>query len=249
MREKTFTIPTADGEMETFVVYPETAHRHPVVIVYMDAPGIREELHDIARRIAAAGYLTLLPNLFYRAGGPSFDASRLPDYLDPTMVELNHATTNGMVLSDTHAILDYCAREPLAGTGAKGAIGFCMGGRHAYGAAGTYPREIKAAASIHGGFLVTDKPDSPHLLTRNVQGELYFGFAENDPVAPSGHMETISAEMLRHGIAGQAEMHYGSEHGFVFPERYCYDEQAAERVWERFFAMLQRTLDPAPRRG
>lgn len=241
IREKTLAITTADGEMETFTAWPEAQGPHPVVIVYMDALGIREELRDMARRVAAAGYYTLLPNLFYRAGGPSFDASLLPDYLDPHMQELNHATTNSMVLSDTAAMLSFCKSEPLAGAGAKSAIGFCMGGRHAYGAAGTYPQEIKAAASIHGGFLVTDKPDSPHLLTAKVKGELYFGFAEGDSVAPPEHMEIIAALMREHDIPGKVEMHHGSRHGFIFPERFCYDPQAAERVWAHFFAMLQRT--------
>ena len=97
------------------------------------------------------------------------------------------------------------------------------------------------------GCIMTDKPDSPHLLIGSVQGELYFGFAEDDSVAPPEHMEIIAAEMRRHGIAGQVEMHHGSEHGFVFPERFCYQERAAERVWERFFTMLERTLDQ-PRR-
>ncbi len=172
MQEKTINIVTQDGEMETFVTCPDGEGPYPAVIFYMDALGIRGELLDMARRVASVGYFALMPNLYYRAGGPSFDASRLPAYENPRMQELNHGTTNQMVLSDTAALLDYCKSETLARDSAKATIGFCMGGRHAFGAAGTYSHEIKAAASIHGGFLVTDKPDSPHLLVDKVQGEL-----------------------------------------------------------------------------
>jgi carboxymethylenebutenolidase len=208
----------------------------------MDALGIREELRDMVRRVATVGYYVLLPNLFYRAGGPSFDPSRLPDYVDPAMQELNHATTLAMVAADTGALLDYVAGEEAVAQGPKGAIGFCMGGRHALAAAAHYPQQIKAAASIHGGFLVTDKPDSPHLVINQVQGELYFGFANGDPVAPAEHMQVIETQMQTHSIQGQVEMHHGSRHGFIFPERYCYDKAAAERVWERWFDLLRRQL-------
>jgi carboxymethylenebutenolidase len=242
MQEKTITIDTPDGAMPVFITHPEAQGVYPVVVFYMDALGIREELRDLARRVATVGYYVLLPNLFYRAGGPSFDPSRLPDYIDPAMQELNHATTLAMVAADTGALLDYVDGEEAAAQGPKGAIGFCMGGRHALAAAAHYPRQIKAAASIHGGFLVTDKADSPHLLIAKVQGELYFGFARDDPVAPTEHRQVIETQMQNHAIQGQVEMHHGSRHGFIFPERYCYDKQAAERVWERWFDMLRRHL-------
>lgn len=242
MIEKTVAIATADGQMETFLTHPEAEGRYPVVIFYMDALGIREELRDMARRIATVGYCVALPNLFYRDGGPSFDGSKLPGTLDPKANELNMALTHARVLGDTEALLGFVADEPAAHPGAKGCVGYCMGGRHAYAAAGTFPGHFKAMGSMHGGFQVTERADSPHLLTEKLEGEAYFGFAVKDPVAPPEHWETIGGLLKQHGKLHQLEVHEGALHGFTFPERYCYDKQAAERVWERLFAMFRRQL-------
>lgn len=242
LAERTANVPTLDGTMETFVVHPAGRGAWPVVVLFMDALGIREELRDMARRNARQGYYALMPNLFYRAGGLSFDPSGLPDRVDPRMEALNHGTTHAMVLGDTRTLLDFAAADPHAADGPVGCIGFCMGGRHAYAAAGTFPARIRAAAAIHGGFLVTDKPDSPHLLTPRIQGEVYFGFADGDPVAPRAHMGIIDALLAEHNVRGLVEMHDGSRHGFIFPQRFCYDERAAERVWTHWFAMLRREI-------
>ena len=160
--------------MPVFITAPEHDAPHATVIMYMDGLGIREELRDMARRIGTVGYYVMLPNLFYRDGGPSFDpallASRGPD---PEMDRLNRALSHSMVLSDTRALIDFAAadqaaREPI------GTIGYCMGGRHAYAAAGTFPTRIGATASLHAGFQVTDSADSAHLLTRHIEASCYF---------------------------------------------------------------------------
>ncbi len=242
MREYSVAVRTHDGTMETFVVRPDGEDPCPVVLVYMDALGIREELREMARRTAAAGYHVLMPNLFYRAGGPSFDASGLPERVDPRMHELNHATTLAMVRADTGAVLAHAAADPIASTDAVGCIGYCMGGRHALTAAAAYPDRVGAAASVHGGFLVTDRPDSPHLAMAEIRAELYLAFAEDDPVAPATSMDVLRESMTRCGVAGEVELLAGCAHGFVFPERYCYDERAAEHVWGRWLAMLARNL-------
>ena len=117
-----------------------------------------------------------------------------------------------------------------------------MGGRHAYAAAGVFPDRIAAMASLHGGFQVTDRPDSAHLLTRHIKAECYFGFADGDPLSPPEHQEAIAAQCSEHGIRARLEVHAGAHHGFTFPTRHCYDKPAAERVWERVFALFRRRL-------
>ena len=104
------------------------------------------------------------------------------------------------------------------------------------------PSFVIQCVVVHGGFLVTDRDDSPHRLTGDVRGELYFAFADGDPVAPPEHLAQIQALMAEHGVAGEAELLPGARHGFIFPERYCYDETAAERVWTRWLDTLTRTM-------
>jgi len=242
MLEREIGILTDDGAMPTFVTHPEEHGPHPCVILFMDALGIREELRDMARRIGTVGYYVMLPNLFYRWGGPSFDPALLPSRgPDPEMMRLNQALTHALCLGDTRALLEFAAADPAA-RDPTGAVGYCMGGRHAYAAAGAFPDRIAAMASLHGGFQVTDRPDSAHLLTRHIRAECYFGFADGDPLSPPGHQETIAAECRRHGVTARLEVHPGARHGFTFPTRYCYDKPAAERVWERVLALFRRRL-------
>ena len=242
MHERQIDVPTRDGQMPTFVTHPEEGGPHPAVIVFMDGPGIREELRDMARRIGTVGHYVMLPNLFYRDGGPSFDPALLPIHgPDPEMKRLHDALTHERVLSDTAALLDAMNGDPAA-RDPVGCVGYCMGGRHAYAAAGTFPDRVRAMASLHGGSQVTDRPDSAHRLTRHIQAECYFGFADGDPLTPFEHQETIAKEMTAHGIAHRLEIYPGTQHGFTFPTRYCYDKQASERAWERVFALFRRNL-------
>jgi carboxymethylenebutenolidase len=243
MHERTTEITTADGRMPTFVTRPDGGGPHPVVVFYMDALGIREELKDMARRIGTVGYCVVLPNLFYRDGGPSFDPALLATAgPDPEMMRLNMALTHAHVLADTAALLAALDDDPAADTGRMAAIGYCMGGRHAYAAAGSFPDRVRAMASLHGGFQVTDRPDSAHLLTRHIEGECYFGFAADDDLAPPAHQRIIREQLETHGVAHRIEVHPGTLHGFTFPERHCHHHEAAERVWERLFDLFRRRL-------
>ena len=242
MLERNIDVTTAAGDMPVFITAPDHGAPHPTVIVYMDAFGIREELRDMARRIGTVGYYVMLPNLFYRDGGPSFDTTHLATRgIDPEMERLNHALTHAMVLSDTRALIEFAAADPAARE-PVGTIGYCMGGRHAYAAAGTFPTHVGAMASLHGGFQVTDSADSAHLLTRYIRAECYFGFADGDPRTPPQHQRAIADACRRYGVDAAFETFPGTEHGFTFPTRHCYHKGSAERVWERVFALFARRL-------
>jgi carboxymethylenebutenolidase len=242
MREREIILAGADGGVPVFITHPEEDGPHPLVFCYMDALGIREELRDMARRIGTVGYCVMLANLFWREGGPSFDPALLPTRgPDPEMTRLNHATTHAMVLADTRAMLEHAAHDPAARLPA-GTIGWCMGGRHALAAAGTFPAEIAAMASLHGGFQVTDRPDSAHRLIPRLRADCYFGFADGDPLSPPEHQRTLAAACAAHGITARFEVHPGTEHGFTFPTRHCHHKASAERVWERVFALFRRRL-------
>lgn len=241
MRESVESVRTPDGPMPTFVTEPEEGGPYPAVILYMDALGLREELRDMARRFGTVGYRVILPGLFYRDGNPSFDPARLAsDGPDPEMMRLNRELTHARCLADTEALL-----AALAPAGPVATVGYCMGARHALAAAGAFPERVAAMASLHGGHQVTDRPDSAHLALRQARAECYFGFADGDPLTPPEHQATLAESCRRYGVPARFEVHPGAGHGFTFPERHCYDKPAAERVWERLFALLARRLPRA----
>jgi len=240
MIERQIDIPTADGATTTFICHPERGGPHPPILFFMDAPAIREELRDMARRLGTAGYYVMLPNLYYRAG-----VMELGSLAEPGMRERMFGYMNGltiaMVMSDARALIDFADADPAARPGSVGALGYCMSGQFAINAAGTFPDRVAAAASLYGVLLVTDKADSPHLMARKSKAELYFACAETDHWAPMEIVEALTASLADHPLA-EVELYPGVEHGFAFPGRAAYDKAAAERHWERLLALYRRRL-------
>ena len=241
MIEKEIDIETADGAMNTFITYPEEGGPYPLVLFYMDAPGKREELHDMARRIATVGYYVMLPNLYYR-DVREFHLG-MPGATRERMSELMGHLSNAMACEDTQVMLDYAAGEAAAGDGPVGAVGYCMSGPFVFAAAAQFADRIKAAASLHGVRLFTDADDSPHRTADRIQGEMYFGCAETDSWAPPEMVEGLDAHLKSTGIDYRIEWYPGTGHGFVFPQREgLYHKGSAERHWERLFGLFRRNL-------
>ena len=241
MIEKHLDIPTADGAMNSFVVYPEERGPHPVVMFYMDAPGKREELHDMARRLASVGYYVVLPNLYYRQTR-EFVLVRDEPGMAAMFVLMNHLT-NGLVVRDTEALLRFVDAQPEADSSRLGAVGYCMSGPFVMAAAASFPDRIKSIASIHGANLVTDRDDSAHRMAPRIKCESYFACAEIDKWAPRDIVEKLQAALVAGGTPHRIEWYPAVEHGFVFPRRTgIYDMPAAERHWERLFDLFGRTL-------
>jgi carboxymethylenebutenolidase len=218
-------ISTTEGRMKTFITHPGQGGPFPVVLFYMDSWGMREELRDMARRVAAAGYLVVLADLHYT---PHLSIQR--------------------VMQDTAAMLAFVDAEPKANANLIGAVGYCMSGAFVLAAAGTFPDRIKCAASIYGVNLLTERADSPHLLAGRTRGELYFACAENDEYAPRMIMQQLDEYLARSGANYRLEWYPGAQHGFAFIERQdAYDRVSAERHWERVLELLERNLrdDPA----
>jgi carboxymethylenebutenolidase len=243
MIENTVEIGTADGMMETFTVSPG-AGRHPPVILYMDAPGIREELYDFARRIAGEGYFALLPDMYYRQGRLRFDLKNIDEAGRASMMKAMASLNNRLVMDDTGAMLGFLDASPAAAPGPRGCVGYCMSGQYVVSAAGTYPQAFTASASLYGVGIVTDRPDSPHLLAPRIEGELYLGFAEKDQWVPDNVIPDLKAALDAHKVSHRLEVLPGTEHGFCFPQRGTYAEKAAEKVWDRVFDLYRRRLQP-----
>jgi carboxymethylenebutenolidase len=241
MIERDVDIRTPDGSMNSFVVHPEEGGPFPVVLFYMDAPGKREELHDMARRIATVGYYVVLPNLYYRTTREFVMVRDEAGF--KRMFEMMRTLSNELIVRDTAALLEFVDSEPQAKARSLGAVGYCMSGPFVLAAAAEFPDRVLCAASIYGAGLVTDRPDSAHLMASRVRGEMYFACAEIDKYAPRTQIEVLEAHLKTTGINYRLEWYPGAEHGFAFPQRQgIYHKASAERHWERLFALFRRNL-------
>ena len=245
MIEQTLDIATSDGAMETLICHPERAGPHPPVLLLMDAPGIREELYDMARRLATTGYYVMLPNLYYRAGR---DTKYGPDVLTHGSAEhqrmraVRTTMTIPPVMDDIATLIAFADGQKAAKGGPVGAHGYCMSGPYALAAAARFPDRVAAAASFYGTWLVSDAVESPHLTLGKARGELYISCAEHDELAPPEMVKELKALFDKSANRGELEVHMGVHHGFAFPQRWCYDKPAAERHWERLIALYRRNL-------
>lgn len=254
MRERRVEIPTRDGAMETFVAHPCENGPFPAVIVYMDIWGVREELFDIARRIATVGYYCMVPDLYYRQGKVRNEyrneKNRMIslDSLDKQKKEIVYAPlrqlTDAMVVEDTGSILEFVDRGEPVRPKVLGSIGYCMGGRHVFRVAAAFPDRFRASASLHGTELVTDRDDSPHRSAMKAEGELYCGFAEKDQFSPAPLIRTLDQSLKDGNVKYRYEVHEGADHGYALPDRDVFDKRAANRDWELIFAMFHRQIPP-----
>jgi len=246
MIERQLDVKTPDGATTTFIVHPDREGPHPVVIFLMDAPAIREELRDMARRIATVGYYVMLPNLYYREG--VMELGEIPFGDDDTsparqrMFQLAGSLSIPMVMRDVGAMIDFADDDPAAKKGRMAAIGYCLSGRFALYSAVAYADRVAAAASLYGTRFITDRPNSPHLAFRDVSAELYLACAEHDRFVPMKDVEILRSTLTEGGVNFEIEIYPGVHHGFAFPERPAYDKPAAEQHWSRLFSLFRRRL-------
>jgi carboxymethylenebutenolidase len=207
----------------------------------MDAPGIREELRDMARRIAKAGYYCLLPDLYYRLGMVRFDVPRRNAPMSAVIRAAMHSVTNAEVVEDTRGMIAFLDAQPQVKAGPLGCVGHCMSGPFVTAAAAAFPR-MKATASLYGVGVVTDSPDSSHLQVDKIRGEIYFGFAEVDPAVPANVVPDLTAALDKAGTNYKLETLAGAHHGFCFAARPSYEPIASEKVWETLVDLWDRNL-------
>ena len=245
MIEHIIDIQTRAGAMESFICHPERNGPFPAVLMLMDAPGIREELYDMARRLAATGYYVVLPNLYYRAGRDSKFGPGVLTVGDPErdrMRAIRTKMTIPPVMEDVADMLGFLDQQKHVRPGPVGVHGYCMSGPYALAAAARYPGRIAAAASYYGTWLVSDAVESPHLTLGQGSAELYIACAEHDELAPLPMVDELRALFEASGARGELEVYPAVHHGFAFPGRWCFDKPGAERHWERLIALYRRCL-------
>jgi carboxymethylenebutenolidase len=245
MTEQAVDIKTADGVADSHVFYPDGPGSWPAVIFFMDGLGIRPEMHAMARRLAAAGYYVVQPNLFYRAGrSPLLDAAKV--FTDKAemakLLGLIQQLTPDVVVRDAGAWLQFLSQQPQVKGSKVGAVGYCMGGAMVLRAAAQYPDRIVAGASFHGGRLGADAPDSPHHLAPRIRAKLHIGLAETDDWMTPEMVGRLTAALDKAGVDYQAEVYPGTRHGWAVADTPVYQREGAEHHWDRLLALFRATL-------
>jgi carboxymethylenebutenolidase len=226
-------------------VHPDRGGPFPVILFYMDAPAIREELRDMSRRLASSGYYVVLPNMYYRRGvmelGPLPTDPNAPER--KRMFEHMNSLTIPLVMDDTEALLKFVDGQAAASKGPIGCVGYCMSGQYAVNAAARWPDRVAAAASFYGTRLVSNDADSPHIMAKKAKADIYFGCAERDHYVPMEMIDTLRKQLAVDNVKNaEVEIYRDADHGFAFPQRAVYNKAAAEKHWERLLSLYRRKL-------
>ena len=247
-------LPADGAEMPVFITHPEVHAPFPAVILYMDFWGVREELFDLARRIATVGYYCMVPDFYYRQGqvrsgfrnaeGKMISFHLLDEEQQRLALAPMHKLSDEMVMQDTEVILQFLQHGEPVRDGAMGCVGYCQGGRHVVQAGARFPERFKAMASMHPTTLVTDSDTSPHKLAHYLRGEIYFGLAEKDRHSPPAMIHALGEALAGCEVKHHIEVHKGADHGYALPDRDIYDKRAAMRDWEMIFALFHREIPP-----
>jgi carboxymethylenebutenolidase len=251
--EQNVEVKTADGTSDAVFIHPTTGS-HPGVLIWPDAFGLRPSMREIGKRIAAQGYSVLVPNPFYRvAKAPVFqDASSFSFQnqadmakLQPLMASINAA---GAAEKDAVAYIAFLDAQRQVNTAKKvGTQGYCMGGPLVVRTAAAVPNRVGAGASFHGGGLVTDKPDSPHLLAPKIKAHMYFGIASNDDARQPDAKDKLKEAFAAARVPADIEV-YPALHGWCVRDMPLqngapiYNKADAERAWGKLVALYNASL-------
>lgn len=242
MPDRNEIVTTADGKMDVFITYPEGDGPFPVVVQLMDGLGMREELHDFARRVASWGFYVVSPDMFYRHELKGLLDFSVEEERNRIMAAIG-ALTPDRATADVEAALKLAEEDPAASADRIALFGYCMGGKLTLELSQTIGDRVVAGASIHPGGLSTDAPNSPHRNLDRVSAELYFGIADKDGMATPEQMGQLEEALAAGDIVYELEWHPGALHGFMMKDRpELYHEQAAETVWKRIESLLKRNL-------
>jgi carboxymethylenebutenolidase len=242
-------IETQDGPADAFVFRPEdpaaTAGPWPGVLFFMDAFGPREGLFGMARRLASEGYVVLLPEMFHRSVPYApFDPATAfgvePERM--RLFGLIKSLDNAAAVRDADACLTWLLAQPDVKGPKVGCVGYCMGGRHALLAAGSFPDRVAAVGCFHGGSLATTQPDSPHLLAQKLRARVYIAVAELDGNFKPEEKERLTHALDAAGVDYRLEVYPGVRHGFAVADSVVYDPAAAERHWDELLKLFGSTL-------
>jgi len=243
----TLTLTTPDGEAEAYLATAPGGAPAPGVLFVIDAIGLRPRIEEMADRIASWGYTVLAPNVFHRDGTAAELAPRTDlrepgarEAFMPGAMERVKGLTTDLLERDLPAYLSALRSRPETAGEDVGVTGYCMGARIAVRAAGMDPHVV-AVGGWHGGGLVTDGPDSPHLALATARAAFAFGHASDDRSMPPETVAALGAAMADAGLTALNEVFPGP-HGYSMADTSMYDEESTERHFESLRALLDSTL-------
>jgi carboxymethylenebutenolidase len=246
--ENEVDVKTPDGTCDAVFIHPAKGS-HPGILLWHDSPGLRPVIRSLGRRIAGEGYSALVPNLFYRsARAPMFDASF--DYANnPADREKYRRITApffapGAAERDAVAYVAFLDVQRQVDKKRKiGTHGYCLGGPYILRTAAALPDRIGAGASFHGGFLVADKPTSPHLLAPRIKARLYFAIASDDDKREPEVKNKLKEAFAAANVRAEIEVYPNALHGWCVPDNPAADDKIdAERAWQKLVALYRLAL-------
>jgi carboxymethylenebutenolidase len=238
-------IKTADGTADSYFVHPVKG-KHPGVLIWPDIFGLRPAFKQMATRLAESGYSVLVINPFYRTQkAPT--APEHPDFNDPptrqALMTLAGSLSATTAVTDAKAFVAYLDTQPSVDKKRKiGTTGYCMGGPFVLRTAATSPDRIGAGATFHGGGLVTDKPDSPHLLIPQMKAHFLIAIAENDDQRQPEAKTVLRDSFAKAKLPAEVEVYVGTMHGWCPPDAAVYNHDQAEKAWSRMLALFSSSL-------
>ncbi len=238
-------VATPDGTADCHFVHPASG-THPGVLIWPDALGLRPAFRQMGKRLAESGYSVLVVNQYYRTTrapvvqpGEHFGQEATRDRIIPLMRTLSPETH----VTDARAFVSFLDEQaPVDGSRKIGTMGYCMGGPITMRTAAAVPDRIGAGASFHGGGLVTDQADSPHLLVPQMQAHYLFAIAENDDEEQPEAKDVLRETFAKAGLPAEIEVYAGALHGWCPPDSRVYNEAQAERAWSRLLALFETAL-------
>ena len=248
VRETDVEVNTPDGLCDAVFIHPARGS-HPGVLLWHDSPGLRPVMRDLGKRMAGEGYSVLVPNLFYRAHrAPVFDASF--DYANSAADREKYAQTVASFLApgaaerDAVAYIAFLDSQPQVNKKRKiGTHGYCLGGPYIIRTAAAMPDRVGAGASFHGGFLVTNKPNSPHLLAPKIKARLYFAIAGDDDKREPEVKNELRVAFAAAKVRAEIEVYPNARHGWCVPDsKAAENKQDAERAWGKLVALYKQAL-------
>jgi carboxymethylenebutenolidase len=239
-------IKTPDGTADAYFVHPAAKGKYPAVLVWPDIFGLRPAFKEMARRLAESGYAVLVVNPFYRVKkAPT--APEHPNFQDPgtrdSLMGLMNALTPATEVTDAKAFVTWLDTQPAVDKKKKmGTTGYCMGGPFTLRTAATIPNRVGAGATFHGGGLVTDKPDSPHLLIPKIKAQYLFAIAENDDQRQPEAKTTLHDAFAKANLPAEIEVYTGTQHGWCPTDSAVYNHDQAEKAWSRMLVLFKTAL-------
>jgi carboxymethylenebutenolidase len=244
--EKDVEIKTPDGTADAALYYPEGKGTWPAVVVWPDVVSLRPAFREMGRRLAGAGYVVLVPNLYYRIkkapvvdGGFNFANPEDRAKLTPMRASVTPEGT----AKDAAAYIAFLDAQPQTDKKKKvGTQGYCMGGPLAFYTAGAVSNRVGAVASFHGGGLYTDAPTSPHLTLTKTKAEYLVAVADNDDKRAPADKDKVKAALDAAGRPNKVEVYTGADHGWTVKGSQVYNEPQAEKAWSELLAVYKRAL-------